>query len=1066
MITFTSNAPTPAPGDWSGIRFTDSALDAEFDSNGIYSSGNIIKYCVIEYANAGIRITSSSPYIGFNKLQNNIADSGDYAGASISLQSSGSIIEHNEIENNSGFFGVIYCEQSSPNLKILNNKMSNNTGYSSNNNAVISLNSCNSLIQNNEITNNSNSNGINVYMSSSEIKGNIIKENGGYPIVIGSDSNVNVSWNELWNELDPGEPFEHSVLINTTAPTTAIFHYNNIGGIISVGCPTDVDATENYWGTTDTSMIDTKIVDYYDDITLGKVNYQPIRSESIKKVDFVASPLSSLRFLEVYFANNSMGIINSLTWDFGDGGTSAEQNPSHAYTSEGTFTVSLTINRPDGSETETKLGYITVNHPIITATAGSNGNITPSGVVTVNYGESQTFSITPDTGYHIADVLVDEVSVGAVDSYPFDNVTANHTIEAIFAINSYTVTASVGGNPLGGSVTPLERTVNHGSSTTFTVTTSVAYTASVSEGTLEGTTWTIPNVTSTHTATVTFTIKTYTITVTSGSGGMVTPGSTVVNYGANQTFSITPDTGYHVVNVLVDGVSVGAVDSYPFDNVTANHTIEAIFVINTYIVTVSEAGNPSAGSVTPMERTVNHGSSATFTVTTNVAYTASVSEGTLEGTEWTIPNVTSTHAVTVTFTIKTFTLTVTSNSGGTVTPDSMVVNYGTNKTFSISPDMGYHVENVLIDGASIGPVTSYPFNDVTANHTIEAVFAINTYTITVTSGSGGVGSGGGITPPGIVTVNHGANQTFSIGPNTGYHVVNVLVDGVSIGVVTSYTFTNVTANHTISATFDINTYTISVAKMGSGTGTVTSNPADINCGSDCSKLYNHGTVVTLLASSDPSSNFIGWDGACTGTGSCIVTMDATKNVIATFTLKTYTITATAGANGSINPSGVVTANHGANQSFTISPIANYHVADVLVDGGSVGAVTSYTFNNVTANHTISATFAINTYTLTVTSGSGGTITPGSTVVNHGGSQTFSITPNTGYHTVDVIVDGVSVGAVTSYPFNNVTANHTIEATFVINTYTVSAYVGGDPFRGFGHAGQSESEIMGIQQPLR
>jgi hypothetical protein len=273
MIKFTSNAPTPAPGDWSGIKFTDSALDAEFDTNGIYLSGNIIKYCIIEYANAGIRITSSSPYIAFNKLQNNIADSSDYAGASISLQSSGSIIEHNEIENNFGFFGVIYCEQSSEqsSLKILNNKMSNNTSYSSYDNAVISLNSCNCLIQNNEITNNSNCNGINVYMSSSEIKGNIIKENGGYPIAIGTNSNVNVSWNELY----PAEPFDHSVLINTTAPTTAIFHYNNIDGIILVGCPTDVDATDNYWGTTDTSVIDSKIVDYYDDITLGKVNLNP-----------------------------------------------------------------------------------------------------------------------------------------------------------------------------------------------------------------------------------------------------------------------------------------------------------------------------------------------------------------------------------------------------------------------------------------------------------------------------------------------------------------------------------------------------------------------------------------------------------------------------------------------------------------------------------------------------------------------------------------------------------------------------------------------------------------------
>lgn len=70
----------------------------------------------------------------------------------------------------------------------------------------------------------------------------------------------------------------------------------------------------------------------------------------------------------------------------------------------------------------------------------------------------------------------------------------------------------------------------------------------------------------------------------------------------------------------------------------------------------------------------------------------------------------------------------------------------------------------------------------------------------------------------------------------------------------------------------------------------------------------------------------------------------------------YTITASAGANGSISPSGAVSVNEGANQTFAITPNSGYIIADVLVDGTSVGAKESYTFENVTANHTISATF--------------------------------------------------------------------------------------------------------------
>jgi hypothetical protein len=148
----------------------------------------------------------------------------------------------------------------------------------------------------------------------------------------------------------------------------------------------------------------------------------------------------------------------------------------------------------------------------------------------------------------------------------------------------------------------------------------------------------------------------------------------------------------------------------------------------------------------------------------------------------------------------------------------------------------------------------------------------------------------------------------------------------------------------------------------------------------------------------------------------------------------FTITSSAGANGGISPAPSATINSGGSQTFTIAPATGYHVADVLVDGSSVGAVTSYTFTNVTANHTISATFAINIYTITSSAGPNGSISPTpSATVNHAGSQAFTITPDASYHVADVLVDGSSVGAVTSYTFTNVTANHTIAASFELTT---------------------------------
>jgi hypothetical protein len=158
---------------------------------------------------------------------------------------------------------------------------------------------------------------------------------------------------------------------------------------------------------------------------------------------------------------------------------------------------------------------------------------------------------------------------------------------------------------------------------------------------------------------------------------------------------------------------------------------------------------------------------------------------------------------------------------------------------------------------------------------------------------------------------------------------------------------------------------------------------------------------------------------------------------------TFTITATAGANGSISPSGSVAVNQGETQSFTISPNPGYHVADVLVDGSSVGAVTTYTFTNVTDDHTITASFAGNTYTITATAGAGGNISPSGTVtVSQGANQTFTISPNPGYHVAGVLTDGVSIIPQTSYTFPNVTSNHAISASFAINAYAVTPSVSG------------------------
>ena len=133
-----------------------------------------------------------------------------------------------------------------------------------------------------------------------------------------------------------------------------------------------VDASNNWWGTTDTSIIDEIIEDKYDDVALQIMNYNPIQLGEIEGIGssiditpvskFIAVSTMGAPPLKVKFADKSLGDITAWLWDFGDGSTSTEQNPTHTYTTLGNYTVGLTVTGPGGSDTETKTDYIKVGH--------------------------------------------------------------------------------------------------------------------------------------------------------------------------------------------------------------------------------------------------------------------------------------------------------------------------------------------------------------------------------------------------------------------------------------------------------------------------------------------------------------------------------------------------------------------------------------------------------------------------------------------------------------------------------------------------------------------------------
>jgi hypothetical protein len=185
--------------------------------------------------------------------------------------------------------------------------------------------------------------------------------------------------------------------------------------------------------------------------------------------------------------------------------------------------------------------------------------------------------------------------------------------------------------------------------------------------------------------------------------------------------------------------------------------------------------------------------------------------------------------------------------------------------------------NVLVAGG---------FDGTTVLASAELYNYLYTYTITTTAGTGGNISSN------QVVIHDTDSAAVVITPNSGYHIATVLVDGVSQTVsdpsTYSHTFLSVTANHTVDATFAINTYSISVTFSGTGSGNVVSLPGGaISCPvGACNSNFNAGTNVTLAALPGTVSTFGGWSGSCTNPiGDCVFNaISSAKNVTATFTL--------------------------------------------------------------------------------------------------------------------------------------------------------------------------------------
>ena len=556
----------------------------------------------------------------------------------------------------------------------------------------------------------------------------------------------------------------------------------------------------------------------------------------------------------------------------------------------------------------------------ITATAGPNGSINPKEAY-VSDGGSATFTITPVSGYAVDTITIDSTAHKndgtapapgtSWTSYTFKDVTEDHTISVTFGLDeddngvpdanepeaAYTLTYHANGGAFDGQTDPY--VVNDVAAGPHTLSDIAAPTHDAVEYNGQ------------QDVPVLFI-------------GWMTEDDHETIYSVEDT---APNT---VTSVAMDeDKAVWAAWGYDEDGNDKPDVTET-----QYTVTARVEGE--GGSIDPTSKTVNAGEDVEFTIDAEGGYaldTIQVNGKTeytndditapFEGT-WTLENVQEAAEVVVTFgedendngvpddkeepEEEQYTVTASSDSEeqGSIDPTEATVDAGDDLPFTIHAEDGCALDYITVNDDVVYSnndpenafTGSWTLEDIREDSEVVAYFGADEdedgvpdepsyWTIEASAGSGG-----GIDPEGDVFVPDGGDQRFDFDPDRGYEIDRVRVDGDSERVRSSYTFEEVTENHTIRVTF-----------------------TETDEGGDDDDDDDDDGGITYL-----------------------------------------TITATAGEGGSISPDGRVQVAYDRNKSFIIQADEGYELADVLVDGRSVGAVGRYTFEKVHKNHTITAVF--------------------------------------------------------------------------------------------------------------
>ncbi|HBL84899.1 MAG: hypothetical protein A2Y17_06675 [Clostridiales bacterium GWF2_38_85] len=475
-------------------------------------------------------------------------------------------------------------------------------------------------------------------------------------------------------------------------------------------------------------------------------------------------------------------------------------------------------------------------------------------------------------------------------------------------------------------------------------------------------------------------IVTYKVTTSASNNGTITPsGETVVNAGDTFSFTITPSSGYQIDKLIVNDKeqATNGSTSFTIPNIKSNITISVTFKkIATAKVNVTVTSG-SGGVILPNGViSVNVGSNLTFTLTPEVGYT--VDKFTVNGTavtvsnnQFTLSNITTDTTVKATFkkTDAKFTVTATAGSGGSISPAvEQTIIYGDSVTFNITPELGFIINKLYLDGNIVmSNNNKYTITNITANHTIEVTFISEDSEDAM------------IKPEDIDWSAQNIKIDLTDFTRVSADVISRIVDQYSTKEIAFATlqYEIVFAPHTMSKIsenyvdfgliIDNSENQDKLAEIGAGkyvktlsfSNSVTYLPAQASIKIYIGNQYI-GRDFNIYKFDISSMQFVQMSVNTIDVGgyATITTSSPSEFAIITELVEQkYTITASAGMNGSIAPVGETEYAENSTPEYTFTPNNGYVIEKVMVDGTEISVTeNTYTFEALNANHTIEVSF--------------------------------------------------------------------------------------------------------------